>query len=207
MKVHVFTQAIKIGLDDGGAVGFRVVAEALPLTVVSLSRNHGGCLFNIDRLWEHDGHAPIFSNTFKRAVYIKRVVDEVHCRLGQELLHPWYKTDYTCLTTEDGKTWETTAELDINPSLKINAPPQAFHGEPSTWENEVKQGPVPVIDPPFIGIDPELDAPPVPPPPPPPVMSKDLKELFDGWDKGSEIEDDIQSEYKGEPMYNEEPNT
>lgn len=157
MQVHVFTQRIKEGEGKEG-VGFRVVAEALPSALISLSRKEGGCLFLLDHLWEHDGHAPIFNYAVKREAYITRVVDDIFSKLDDALFYPWYKTSYTCVTTQDGTTWGTTASLDILPPLKINAPPQKFHGALESHEEEVKNNGA-VIDPDYVPS--AIDDPPI----------------------------------------------
>lgn len=55
------------------------------LPVVDLSRTaHGRCMFRVDQLEQHDGHAPsLFKNQTDRDTYIKRVVNSAKAQIAK----------------------------------------------------------------------------------------------------------------------------
>jgi hypothetical protein len=76
MKAQLWVDVHKDG--EKRVTLFRLLAEgAVPQTSVSLSRKPGGCLTPIARLWEHDGHAPVFHNESDMNAYVKRVRADV----------------------------------------------------------------------------------------------------------------------------------
>lgn len=76
MKAQLWIDVRKSG--DKMVPLFRLLAEgAVPQANVSLSRKTGGCLTPITRLWEHDGHAPVFHNEADMNAYVKRVRADV----------------------------------------------------------------------------------------------------------------------------------
>lgn len=80
-KKMVTVHCNRVQLPDGGFVALfgadvkGVDVETLP--VVSLSRVLGKCLFRIDKLQEHDTHAPTFHNLEEANTYIERVFKDI----------------------------------------------------------------------------------------------------------------------------------
>lgn len=52
------------------------------LPSVSLSRVKGKCIFRLDKMHEHDEHAPIFANSNDVDFYIQRVCDDIKASLS-----------------------------------------------------------------------------------------------------------------------------
>jgi len=76
MKAQLWIDVRKSG--DKSVPLFRLLAEGdVPQANVSLSRETGGCLTPITRLWEHDSHAPGFSNLADMNGYINRVKADI----------------------------------------------------------------------------------------------------------------------------------
>ena len=78
---------VKLNVNPGHALGIEMYAQEVDLLTklwdneddfptVALSRRGGSCVFRLDKVAEHDSHAPSFSSPDKLEAYLGRVVNE-----------------------------------------------------------------------------------------------------------------------------------
>lgn len=81
MKINIKVEVVETGsgayvaLFRGIISGEDVDLEKLP--EVSLSRVHGKCYFRLDKMHEHDHHAPPWTDQVLMQTYIERVFNEI----------------------------------------------------------------------------------------------------------------------------------